>query len=114
MEIVLEKTKRGRILLRYENLYRETRWIDMEALLMNAADFGRISQWKEELLEAATNYGLCCISRNRESYPDEDATFDHIYNLISLSNRLQSVDALESADWEDIRGEKTEIFRCEC
>ena len=111
MEIILEKTKRGRILLRYENLDRETRWIDVEALLISAADFNRISEWKEELMDAAVNYGLCWISRTSNSHPDDDAAFDDNYNLMSLSNRLQSMDALATEDRADTLGEKTEIFR---
>ena len=112
MEIILEQTKRGRILLRYENRDGETRWIDVEALLMNFNDYLRISEWKEELLSAAANYGLCFISRSGKSYPDDDLVFDDIYNLISISNRLQSMDALEAFDNDDVRLEKTEIFRC--
>lgn len=114
MEIILEKTKKGRIVCRYLNSVGEERFIDMNALLSNAADFCRLSEWKEELLAAAANYGLCWISRNKDSYPDDDAAFDDIYNLISLSNRLQSMDALEAIDSDDVREEKTEIFRCEC
>lgn len=80
---------------------------------MNVADFRSISQWKEELLAAAANYGLCWISRKKDSYPDDDAVFDDIYNLISLSNRLQSMDALEAIDSDEVREEKSEIFRCQ-
>ncbi|MDE6481028.1 MAG: hypothetical protein K2L45_12255 [Muribaculaceae bacterium] len=113
MELIVEKTKEGRVLLRYQDGNFRTRWIDAEYLLKIASDELDFDMMSDDIHNAVVSY-IDVLKDSDKNKVDFITSFFDIINLMNAAKQLRSLDAEDRNNHTGFVGETTEIFRCEC
>ncbi|MDE7441698.1 MAG: hypothetical protein K2M69_06010 [Muribaculaceae bacterium] len=110
MELTLDKTKEGRILLRYEDGNYRKRWIDLGILLKLVSDDLDFDSMSDDIHNAVINY-VDLLRYNKNEYIDYNTVFYDIGNLMVIAKHLKSLDAQDRNEHTGYVGDTTEIFR---
>lgn len=110
MELTFDKTKEGRLLLRYEDGNYRTRWIDLGFLLKLASDDLDFDSMSDDIHNAVITY-VDLLRDSKNENIDYKTVFYDIGNLMVIAKHLKSLDAQDRNEHTGYVGDTTEIFR---
>lgn len=110
MELNLDKTKEGRVLLRYQDDNYNIRWIDMGFLLKIATGEIDFDMMSDDIYNAIGNY-VDLLKHCKHINADYQLIMEDIFNLMEIAKHLKSLDAQDRNEHTGYVGETAEIFK---
>lgn len=110
MELILDKTKEGRVLMRYEDGNYNIRWIDMGFLLKIATGEIDFDMMSDDIYNALSNY-VELLRECKNINVDYQLIMEDIFKLMEIAKHLKSLDAQDRNEHTGYVGETAEIFK---